>query len=123
ENQEDEFDDVYYPQFEMSIRNEAKEMANHYQLFYCLEKSIRTIIAEKLSDKYGQDWWGIGVSTKIKEDVEKNISREKDSGITTRSTREIDYTTFGQLGDIVRDEWDTFSDTFNNQKAFNKIMA
>ncbi len=48
---------------------------------------------------------------------------KKESGITIRSTREIDYTTFGEFGEIVRANWQTFSDTFNNEKAFTKVMG
>jgi hypothetical protein len=49
--------------------------------------------------------------------------REAESGVTPRSSERIDYTTFGELSDIVRANWGTFSDTFNNEKAFGRIMA
>src|SRR6266480_8126459 len=42
---------------------------------------------------------------------------------TRRSKNPVDYTTFGELGDIVRKNWPTFDDTFNNQRAFNRIMS
>jgi len=32
-------------------------------------------------------------------------------------------TTFGELGDIVRANWQRFSDTFNIEKAFSKVMT
>jgi hypothetical protein len=31
----------YYPQFEHAVRQEAALMAQHYELFYCLEQAIR----------------------------------------------------------------------------------
>jgi len=36
----------YYPQFEHSVRSEAADMSSHYELFYCLETSIRKLISE-----------------------------------------------------------------------------
>ncbi|MBU2447518.1 MAG: hypothetical protein KJ666_18350, partial [Bacteroidetes bacterium] len=34
-------DNVYYPQFDLAVRNEASQMAKNYEIFYCLEKTIR----------------------------------------------------------------------------------
>lgn len=119
----DDKDDFYYPQFPEAVRREAAEMAAHYELFYCLERSIRVLIVEKLEAANGAIWWDASVPQFVKDNVKKNIQREAESGATVRSTREIDYTTFGELGDIVRANWQTFSDTFNNEKAFSKVMS
>jgi Swt1-like HEPN len=116
-------DDRYYPQFSESVRQEASQMAQHYEIFYCLEKSIRDIVCERLEAENGAAWWGNVVPPNVRENVKKNAQREEESGITIRSTREIDYTTFGELGEIVRANWQTFSDTFNNEKAFTKVMG
>lgn len=116
-------DDRYYPQFTESVRREAAQMAEHYEIFYCLEKSIRDIVCERLEAEHGATWWGSVVPPNVRDNVKKNVQREEESGITIRSTREIDYTTFGELGEIVRANWQTFSDTFNNEKAFTKVMG
>ena len=58
----------------------------------------------------------------IKKSVKDNIQNEIDSGVTPRSEEEIDYTTFGQLGEIVRKNWNSFP-MFSSQKAFSKIMT
>jgi len=121
--QETTKDEQYYPQFGEAIRAEAASMAKHYEIFYCLEKSIRDLIRGKLSAEKGTDWWNQGVPVTVKNNVEGNIKRELDSGVTQRSTEKIDYTTFGELGEIVRSNWQIFSDTFNSQKAFDKIMT
>lgn len=118
-----DLDEAYYPQFDESVRKEAAEMAVHYQLFYCLEKSIRQLVRGKLAAERGANWWNETVPEKIRNNVSDNLQKEIDSGVTPRSTEEIDYTTFGELGEIVRTNWTTFSDTFNSQKAFTKIMS
>ena len=116
-------DEEYYPQFDQSVRAEAAAMAAHYELFYCLEKSIRSLVSEKLEAELGANWWNQATPANIKTNVQSNMQREVDSGVTLRSTREIDYTTFGELGEIVRTSWDKFSDTFNSQKAFTRVMT
>jgi hypothetical protein len=119
----DDRDDSYYPQFSENVRREAAEMAAHYEIFYCLEKSIRNLVCDRLEAEHGAAWWDNVVPPNARENVNKNIQREQESGMTMRSTREINYTTFGELGEIVRANWQTFSDTFNNEKAFTKIMG
>ena len=43
--------------------------------------------------------------------------------MTMRSESEIDYTTFGELGEIVRNNWVDFGSTFSSEKAFTNIMT
>jgi len=115
-------DSEYYPQFEESIRKEASAMAHHYEIFYCLEKSIRGLIEDRLKES-GADWWDQKVPRKVVEDVEKRIQNDMDSAVTLRSMKPIDYTTFGELGEIIKANWDIFGDTFNSVKAVEKVMA
>lgn len=118
-----EQDDEYYPQFQHLIRVAAKEMAVHYELFYCLEVSIRRMVNEKLKSELGDNWWEMAdISEQIRKNVKENIQREVDSAFTQRSDDELDYTTFGELGEIVRKNWERFGDLFNSQKGFNRVM-
>jgi hypothetical protein len=98
-------------------------MAVYYQLFYCLEKSIRQLVRDKLRTEKGLNWWMECVPELIRNEAAENMKREIDSGVTPRSTEELDYTTFGQLTEIVKNNWSSFADTFNSQKAFVKIMS
>ncbi|MBN8732158.1 MAG: hypothetical protein J0L64_16575 [Acidobacteria bacterium] len=114
----------YYPQFEQSVRNEASEMARHYEMFYCLEKAIRKLISETLLDSDGVDWWDKGrIPAGIVQDVKANIQREIDNGITRRSDSPIDYTTFGQLSGIITSNWGLFGTIFSSSRAVEKVMA
>ena len=118
-----DIDEEYYPQIEALFRQEAALMAKHYELFYSLERTIRALVRDKMEAECGKNWWEEYVPDHIQTRVKENIQKEIDSGITLRSTEEIDYTTFGELGEIVRHNWGIFSDTFNSQKAFTKIMT
>lgn len=113
----------YYAQFDAAFRNEAKEMSRHYEVFYCLEKSIRRLIVQIMKESYSDNWWDLKVREEIRRNVDANIKREAESGFTERSELKIDYTTFGELTSIVQDNWDAFSALFKNLKAFSKIMT
>lgn len=114
---------AYFPQFAKSLRDEAAEMAHSYELFYCLEKTIRSQITELLALTHGTDWWKHTViPQQIVTDVKKRTQRERESGITPRSSDPLDYTNFGELGEIIRFNWQAFSGTFNNIKAMDKVM-
>lgn len=113
----------YYLQFSSNYRKEAKMMAHHYEVFYCLEKSIRSLIVDLMNEKYGENWWDEKVSEELKKNVEKNIKREEDSGFTIRSVEKIDYTTFGELNVLVTSNWEAFESLFKRGiRAFQKIM-
>ncbi|WP_318344941.1 Swt1 family HEPN domain-containing protein [Flagellimonas baculiformis] len=114
----------YYLQFDAEFRKEAKFMAEHYEVFYCLEKSIRKLIRELMDEKFGIDWWEEKVSEPIKKNVRDNIKRDEDSGFTIRSEEPIDYTTFGELSQIVSGNWVAFEDLFKRgQRSFQRIMT
>jgi hypothetical protein len=115
---------AYYPQFEQAVRAEAATMAAHYELFYCLEQSIRKLISDTLQEQAGIDWWKSGkVPTNILTDVNDRIQREIDSGFTRRSESEIDYTTFGELSVIISSNWDYFGAIFSSKRAVERIMS
>lgn len=120
---QDDKDEDYYPQFAQSLRDEATRMGQHYEVFYCLEVSIRRLIAETLEAAHGKTWWATAVPQQVRENAQANMQRELDSAVTVRSEHEIDYTTFGELGEIVRTNWSSFDAIFSSQKAFTKIMT
>lgn len=114
----------YYPQFEATVRSEGEEMALHYVLFYCLEKSIRRLITETLQESAGTSWWCSGkIPEKIVQDVTTRIQKEVDSGVTRRSDVEIDFTTFGELSVIITSNWDIFGTIFTSRRAVERVMS
>lgn len=109
--------------FEARVFQEANAMAQHYMTFYCLERSARDIVVGKLQAIHGGAWWASTVPPNIQQNVSQNMQREIDAGVTPRSDSEIDYTTFGELGEIVKANWADFGDIFKSVKAFTKIMT
>ncbi|SFP82424.1 Swt1 family HEPN domain-containing protein [Variovorax sp. 770b2] len=118
-------DDIYYPQFDASVRGEAARMAKHYEVFYSLEKSIRALVAETIEAADSTpDWWDTArVPTNIKTEVASRIVKELDAGVTRRSQDALDYTTFGELSEIIISNWPIFGGIFNSRKALGKVFA
>lgn len=115
--------DAYYRQFPESIRVQAERMALHYTLFYCLENSVREMIQSRLEERHGENWWTAAVPQNVSENAQKNRTRETQTGVTPRSSDLIDYTNFGELGEIIKANWEIFGDTFRDIKAVERILG
>lgn len=117
-------DQDYYPQIDREIRQEAANMSDHYEVFYSLENSIRGLITDTLAAAEPGGWWDSGrIPQHIKTDAEGRMKKEVDSGVTPRSTEPIDFTNFGELGQVIKANWDVFGDIFDSPKAVERVMA
>lgn len=112
-----------YEQFEATMRAEAARMSEFYEVFYCLENSIRNLVSDILLEAEGADWWASARidEKRISEPVALRRKKEIDSGITPRSEKLIDYTTFGELSQIITDNWDLFVPVFNSKIAVSNV--
>lgn len=119
-----ETDSDYYPQIDASVRSEAHTMSEAYEIFYSLEKTIRNFIEDSFAAAGVNDWWTDDiVPSAIKNDTESRMKREVDTGVTPRSDDPIDYTNFGELGEIIKKNWDVFSGTLRSQKAALNVLS
>lgn len=124
-SQSSKTEEAYYLQFPARIRLEAGRMAKHYELFYCLEQSIRELVDQTLTEaKKVENWWATEcVPIHIRTEVNGRIKAEVDAGVTRRSDNELDFTTFGELSVIITSNWDVFGGTLSSKKAVEKVMA
>ena len=97
-------------------------MAPHYEVFYSLEKTVRALVADTLSDEQ-PEWWKELVPPQVRTEAEARQQREVDTGITPRSDDPIDFTTFGELGQIIIGNWGVFEQTFSSRKAVERVTA
>lgn len=119
---EAEIDETYYPQFDEQYRSEAAQMAVNFKIFYCLENSIRELILDALTEEFSEDWWELGVPEPIRESAEKLRQKEIDTGGIPRSESLLDYTTFGELAQIIEQRKEAFEGKFSSFKAVNKVL-
>jgi hypothetical protein len=124
ENRHSEQDPAYYLQFPEDLRIAAAEMSKHYETIYCLETSLRQIVSQQMRAFFEEDdWWAKRVPEHVRVNVENNRKREADAGVSSRSSDPLDYTTFGELSFIIIQNWDAFSDLFNNKKAVERVLG
>lgn len=113
----------YIKQFELDNQKQATRMARYYRIFYMLENDIRSLIADTLEATHGTQWWNKTIPQSVQEEAKKNRDREENAGITSRSDVEIDYITFGQLGDIIKANWNDFAGIMTNQSAVIRVLS
>ncbi|MBY9066511.1 hypothetical protein K1X12_06350 [Hyphomonas sp. WL0036] len=112
-----------YDQFESAIRSQASEMSEYYEIFFCLENSIRTMISRTLQDAEEGDWWDTDrVDPAIKKEVQDRINKESEAAMTARSENKIDYTTFGELAVLINKNWDIFEPLFTTRSAVQRVL-
>ncbi len=116
-------EEAFYPQFSEKLRGEAAAMASHYATFYCLENSIRELICARMEETHGAMWWDTAVPQLVKDNVAKNYKKELAAGVTLRSERMIDYSNFGELGEIIKANFEVFGDMLRDVTAVQKILA
>lgn len=104
-------------------RRLASKMARYYEIIYLLENKVRESIKDALFDALGADWWEKGVPDVIKTDVAKLQKKEIDLGISLRSKDNLDFTTFGQLMDIITSNKDALSTRFVSIAGLQRIMG
>jgi len=109
--------------FESDILQEARKMADFYAIYYALENSIRRLVAERLSEKHGANWWKDKVPPGVQKNVEDKQKEERDTTMSIRSEDPLDYTNFGELIDIFNANWADFSDTLRSPKAMQTILS
>lgn len=112
-----------YEQFEADLRAEAARMSELYEVFYCLENSIRRLVTNTLQEESGAKWWDSDRvdENRVRKPCNDRRDKEVDSGITPRSDSLIDYTTFGELSQLITDNWDIFDPMFTSKKAVSNV--
>lgn len=106
--------------FSPRIIHQATKMSSVFSVFFCLENAVRELINERLSERYGPTWWNDKIPLKIRQGVDKLKEKEKLNRYhAQRSANNIGYTFFGQLCQIITNNWDDFSDLFPDQHWIN----
>jgi Swt1-like HEPN len=121
EAQADSLVTEYLRQVDFETLADAERMSEFYKLFYALENDMRDLIESTLADSKGSEWWAKAVPQVVRDNVQKNHDREASEGLPPRSDRLINYTTFGELGEIVKENWDVFSGMFSNATR-NRVL-
>ena len=109
--------------FSPIVWNNATNMSSVYQAIFCIENTLRNFIVERMSERHVLNWWEEKVPSNIKKAVEKLKKEEqKNKFFSSRSDSEIGYTMLGNLGQIIINNWDDFSDIIPSQAWLTSRM-
>lgn len=109
--------------FSPILWNNAINMSSVYQALFCIENTLRNFIVERMSEHYGLNWWEDKVPSNIKKAVERLKKDEiKNKFFSSRSDSEIGYTMLGNLGQIIINNWEDFSDIIPSQAWLSSRM-
>ena len=107
ERETDGLIEPYLGQVSSSLIAQSDSMSEFYRLFYILEVEMRRFVNDVL-EQAGEGWWDTRVPQSVKDNAKKAREREENEGLSPRSDDMIDYTTLGELGEIIRENWDLF---------------
>jgi hypothetical protein len=82
-------------------------------MFFILENDIRDFVEGILKDDGEVDWWSKKIPQGVRDTVSNNKKKESQEGLPPRSDREIEYTNFGELGEIISFNWAAFEGVFS----------
>jgi hypothetical protein len=115
--------EIYIKQFDVQNRQQAARMSFYYEIFYMLENDIRSLISETMEAAHGATWWATQVPQQVKEEATRNRKREAEAGVSLRSENDIDYITFGQLSDVIKENWQDFAGMLSNPPAVARVLS
>lgn len=113
----------YIDQLAQEDREDARFMAQYYEVFYLIENMLRRMISETLEATHGANWWETRVPGAVRDSVARTQSREIDSAVTPRSSHPIDFTTFGELSQIINFNGDAFGGVFTSVKGAERVIG
>jgi hypothetical protein len=89
----------------------AKQTAVVYTAIAAFENGVRTLVTKTLVEKFQEAWWEKGATPNIRERAQKRMDDEQNARWhAQRGQDPINYTTFGDLKNIMQNNWDAFED-------------
>ncbi len=106
------------PLLTVPIINHAAKNAELYPFMFSLESSVRLLIQVQLEKRYGPSWWSSHVKRDIREKVERRKKTEQlNPWSGQRGTKDIHYTDFADLANMLRANTDIFDPLFTGMKG------
>jgi Swt1-like HEPN len=89
----------------------ARANAVVYTAIAAFENSVRALVVKTLIEKFKEEWWEKGASNGIRERAQKRLDDEQlVRWHAQRGQDPINYTTFGDLKNVMQNNWDAFED-------------
>lgn len=101
---------------EETIRAGAKAMQRSFRTLFVLENVVRSLIDERLTDKYGANWFDSKATAPMKGKLsDRKAKEEKNQWHTGRNKEPLFYMDFGDLAKLIVNNWSEFEDLLPTQ--------
>lgn len=93
----------------------AKSMSIVYTAIAAFESSVRSLVKKTLIEKFKEEWWEKGASNGVRDRAKKRMEDEQNAKWhAQRGQDAINYSNFGDLKNIMQNNWDEFEDLIGN---------
>ena len=101
---------------EETIRGGAKAMEHAYRILFVLENVVRSLIDERLKDKFGVNWFDTKATAPMKRKLgDRKTKEDKNQWHTGRNKEPLFYMDFGDLAKLIVNYWNEFEDLLPTQ--------
>jgi len=99
-----------------NIRAGAKAMQKSFRTLFVLENLVRSLIDERLEDKYGTNWFDSKATAPMKGKLkDRKAKEEKNQWHTGRNKEPLFYMDFADLAKLIVNNWAEFEDLLPTQ--------
>lgn len=111
--------------FGIQRRNDALEMARLYAVLHAFENEIRSLIRDTLDEKLVANWWSTdAIPNNVKKLAEsRQKTAEKDSWLEGAKADRLEYVDFGDLSNIIIQNWELFKELIPSQDWIRQRMT
>jgi hypothetical protein len=100
-------------------------MARLYAVLHAFENEIRSLIRDTLDEKLETNWWDTtAVPAGVKKIAEsRQKTAEKDSWLEGAKADRLEFVDFGDLSNIIMQNWELFKDIIPSQDWIRQRMT
>jgi len=103
-------------------RNCALEMARLYAVLHCFENEVRLLIRETLLEKEGSEWTSKLQPKILKKAKPRQKAARSDSWLEGEKADILGFVDFGDLADVITENWKHFEDLIPSQHWLKQRM-
>jgi len=108
--------------FNVTVRNNALEMARLYAVLHCFENAVRALVRETLEESEGADWIE-KLPKKVKEYADgRQKTAFADSWLEGEKSDLLGFVDFGHLASIIIEKWPLFENIVPSQHWLKQRM-
>jgi hypothetical protein len=105
-----------------TIREGSIQMQRWYRMLFVFENFLRDFITTRFTEIKGDNWFDTSATNSMKTKVkDRKEKEEKSQWHVGRNQHPLYYLDFGDLGYLIKNNWDVFKDFFDQTWILSRI--